>query len=65
MQIGDGMTVGSYSVMKRLGQGGMATVYKAFDTRLVPEVALKVIVPGHRQAPRFLWRSEREPRVFV
>jgi serine/threonine protein kinase len=38
-----GIDVGRYHVVERLGQGGMAEVYKAFDTRLQREVALKVI----------------------
>ncbi len=41
-----GQSLGRYHILEQLGEGGMATVYKAFDTRLEREVAVKIIRHG-------------------
>ena len=61
-----GLTVDRYRIVERLGQGGMAVVYKAYDTRLEREVALKVIrtenIPP-ANLEKLLKRFEREAKA--
>jgi serine/threonine protein kinase len=49
-----------YKVDKALGAGGMARVYRAFDTKLRRYVALKVIAPDYRTDEDHSRRFERE-----
>ena len=60
-----GESVGRYHILERLGEGGMAVVYKAFDTRLQRNVALKMILPGQQQSEKFLARFEQEAKALA
>ncbi len=60
-----GKELGRYLVTEAMGEGGMATVYKAFDRRLDREVAIKVILPGFKHSQEFLKRFEREAKVVA
>ncbi len=63
-----GKTIDRYHILEKLGEGGMATVYKAYDTRLEADVAVKII-RTERLAPDVLQRSlkrfEREAKALA
>ena len=60
-----GENVGPYRIMEQLGQGGMATVYKAYHPNLERNVAIKVLHPAFGQDRQFLERFQREARVVA
>jgi tRNA A-37 threonylcarbamoyl transferase component Bud32 len=60
-----GQSLGRYHVIEQLGEGGMAVVYKAFDTRLERPVALKVIRTEKLEEEQFLARFEREAKALA
>ncbi|MBW4435759.1 MAG: serine/threonine protein kinase [Pleurocapsa minor GSE-CHR-MK-17-07R] len=58
-----GQTIGAYLIVEQLGQGGMATVYKASQARLNRFVALKMIHGAYLTDSQFIMRFEREATV--
>ncbi len=58
-----GQTLDHYRIIERIGQGGMATVYLAVDTRSQAEVALKVLSPTMSSDRRFVKRFRREAQL--
>ena len=60
-----GQQLGVYSITALLGRGGMGEVYRARDTRLGREVAIKVLPPALTANPDRLARFEREARVLA
>jgi serine/threonine protein kinase len=59
-----GKSFGRYHITDRLGEGGMASVYKAFDTNLERYVAIKVI-RRDREDDSFLKRFQREAKALA
>src|ERR1700722_3458373 len=57
-----GTRFGSYEILERLGAGGMGEVYRARDTRLEREVAIKTLSLEHCSHPEALSRFEQEAR---
>jgi eukaryotic-like serine/threonine-protein kinase len=60
-----GYMIGRYHVVSRLGTGGMATVYKAHDTRLGRYVAMKFIRTDVIQDETFVKRFDREAKALA
>jgi predicted ATPase/serine/threonine protein kinase len=57
-----GMRFGSYEILERLGAGGMGEVFRAKDTRLEREVAIKTLSLEYCSQPEALSRFEQEAR---
>jgi serine/threonine-protein kinase len=55
-----GRTFGKYKLYNRLGAGGMARVYKAYQENLDRYVALKVLHSNLAEEDEFIGRFERE-----
>ena len=62
-ELAPGDTLAHYRIDARLGQGGMGVVYRAYDTRLQRELALKVLPPEQLADPEQRQRLIREARA--
>src|SRR5205823_764863 len=60
-----GTQLGAYFIQSKLGEGGMAQVYKAYHARLRREVAIKVILPQVADKSGFRERFEREAQLIA
>ena len=60
-----GESVGPYQIVARVGGGGMATIYKAYQKTLDRFVALKVIHPTLKDDEAFLARLKREAEIIA
>ena len=57
-----GQQIGPYEIIAALGEGGMGAVYRARDTKLNRDVALKVLLPDVANDPERLARFQRKRR---
>jgi hypothetical protein len=60
-----GRHIGPYRLIERIGRGGSAVVYKAFDTARRREVAVKVISAAHTADETFLARFRQEAQLVA
>ncbi len=60
-----GKILGKYEIVKKVGRGGMASVFQAVDVTNERVVAIKVISPGLADEEGFLARFRREARVLM
>ena len=65
MPLNPGTTLGPYEVTAKIGEGGMGEVYRARDTKLDRDVALKVLPQAFTDDPDRLARFEREAKVLA
>jgi len=62
MPLAAGTRLGPYEILAPLGAGGMGEVYRAHDTRLGRDIALKLLREDVQSSPQRLARFEREAR---
>ncbi len=65
MPLQPGTTLGPYEVTAKIGEGGMGEVYRARDTKLDRDVALKVLPEAFTADPDRLARFKWEAEVLV
>src|SRR5688572_1512404 len=65
MRLAHGSRLGSYELGSILGVGGMGEVYRAIDTKLGREVAIKVLPAAFSQDPQRIARFQREAQVLA
>ena len=65
MPLSDGTRLGPYDILAPLGAGGMGEVYRATDTRLKRQVAVKILPAAVAADPDRLARFQREAEVLA
>ena len=65
MSLSDGTRLGPYDILAPLGAGGMGEVYRATDTKLKRQVAIKILPPALAVDPDRLTRFQREAEVLA
>src|SRR6185503_8784371 len=65
MPLTTGMRLGPYQIVALLGAGGMGAVYRATDTKLNRDVAIKVLPDALANDPDYLARFTREAQLLA
>src|SRR6202795_136811 len=65
MTLAPGAKLGPYEIVAPIGAGGMGEVYRAKDTRLGRDVALKILPESFAREPERLHRFEQEARAVA
>src|SRR5271163_799523 len=65
MMLAAGTKLGPYEILAPIGAGGMGEVYRARDTKLKRDVALKVLPEAFAQDPERMLRFQREAEVLA
>lgn len=60
-----GKQLGQYRIVSPLGEGGMASVYKAYQPNMDRYVAIKILPPHYASDPNFVHRFSREAKVIA
>ena len=60
-----GQMLGSYRIISQIGQGGMATVYKAYQPSMDRHVAVKVLPSRLAESKEFVTRFQQEARIIA
>src|SRR5215510_13164688 len=60
-----GSDVKGYELRERIGAGGFGAVYKAYQSTVGREVAMKIILPGFANQPDFIRRFETEAQLIA
>ena len=60
-----GKRLGQYILLEQLGEGGMAKVYNALDSRAERNVAIKVILPSKQSSRVFIQQFEQEAKSLA
>ena len=65
MNMGPGARLGPYEIVSAIGAGGMGEVYRARDTKLGRDVAIKILPTAVTNDPDRLARFQREAQVLA